>query len=106
MASSGDIAAVRKNVNEPTPTTWADADINALVDELGVAGASATIWDQKASSYAELVDVSEAGASRKNSDLMKNASARADFYRGQITEGGGGEVSADRRIRVRKIVRS
>jgi hypothetical protein len=83
MADASDIAAVRLNTNEPDATTFSDEAISALVDELGVAGASASIWGVKAGSYSELVDVTEAGASHKFSDLHKNALAMQKFWDGQ-----------------------
>lgn len=83
MADASDIAAVRLNTNEPTDATFSDDAIGVLVDELGVAGASASIWGVKAGSYSELVDVTEAGASHKFSDLHKNALAMQKHWEGQ-----------------------
>lgn len=40
--------------------------------------AAATIWREKAALYAELVDITEAGSSRKNSDLYKRALEQAE----------------------------
>lgn len=44
--------------------------------------AAAVIWRVKAASYADLVDISEAGSSRKNSDLFKNAISMAEWFEG------------------------
>lgn len=69
-------------------------------DDLNLA--ASRIWRMKASSYAEMVDISEAGSSRKNSDLFKNAQAMADHYEGESEEDPGvlepGTYSTTRRI--------
>lgn len=82
MATADQIAQVRLYVNEPDDVDpYQDVDIAALIDSLGsVEMASSAIWTQKASSYAELVDVTEAGASRKMSDLHKNALAMSRYF--------------------------
>jgi hypothetical protein len=42
--------------------------------------AASTYWLGKATEYSEMVDISEAGSSRKNSDLFKNAMQLAKQY--------------------------
>jgi hypothetical protein len=80
MAGIVDINIVRLNVDESTETLFSDDSISALVDALGVNGASAAIWRQKAARFSAMVDVSEAGASRKMSGLYANALAMAREY--------------------------
>lgn len=75
MASASDIAQVRINTNESGLDPYTDDIVGDKIDALGVAGASASIWQEKAGAYAELVDVTEAGASHKFSELHKNALA-------------------------------
>lgn len=75
MASASDIAVVRENTNEPTEATYTDDRLGELIDELGVAGASARIWRTKAAKFAALVDTSTAGTTEKFSDLHKTALA-------------------------------
>jgi hypothetical protein len=41
---------------------------------------ASVIWREKAASYADLVDVSESGSSRKLSDLRKGALEQAAYY--------------------------
>ena len=103
MASRSDIDTVRKNVAEPSQDTFTDAVIGAAVDRVGVAGASAELWSQKAAALAELVDVSEAGASHKFSDLHKNALAMSAHW-SKLALVATGVVSE--RIRIKQIVRS
>jgi hypothetical protein len=63
--------------------------------------AASDVWLGKAAQYAELVDVSESGSSRKLSDLHKNALTMAARY------GSDDEAAATgaRRSRTRAIVR-
>lgn len=100
MASVSDIAEVRRNTNEPTAATYTDAMIGSFVDSLGVAGASAKIWGEKAGVYAELADVTEAGASHKFSDLHRNA-LNMETYWSTLTV-----TATSSRPKVKKIVRS
>lgn len=81
MASPGDIAEVRLNVDEPDDTNgYDDTVIGTYVDASDVTGASAKIWEQKAAKFSELVNVSEAGASHAFSDIYKNAAAMAAYW--------------------------
>jgi phage-related minor tail protein len=103
MASVSDIAKLRKNTDEPDETTFSDAYVGELIDALGVAGASAEVWREKAASYAKLVNTQEAGASRSLSDLMKNALAMAKSF---DTEEAAVEVAAADHPVSRRIVRT
>lgn len=102
MATAADVQAVRYNVNEPTPDTFSDVYIGDLVDAGSVASASAVIWKRKAATYAELVTVSEAGASRQMSDLHKNALTMAKTFEAEA-EGEG--TAATARAKTHAIVR-
>lgn len=85
MATAGEIDTVRKNTNEPTEDDFTTVYITGLIDSYDVGGvnlASGVIWRQKAAVYAELVNVSEAGASRDMSDLFKHAQEMAAYYEG------------------------
>lgn len=93
MATAADVQTVMENVNEPDTETYSDEYISALVDAGSVASASAVIWKRKAASYAELVNVSEAGASRSMSDLHKNALTMAKTFE---TEAAGGSTGIGR----------
>lgn len=107
MADASDIAEVRRNVNESTIETYTDEVIGSFVDAHGIAGSSAAIWREKAAKYADLVTVSESGASHHYSDLHKNALAMAKYWQ-SIADG---ElllpVTPDvQRVHVKRIVRS
>jgi hypothetical protein len=105
MATSADISTVRDNTNEPDDGVFTDEYIEGLIDSIGVDAASAKVWERKASAYAELVDVSEAGSSRKQSDLHKNALAMEAHYRGLATNAPTGPVSLGH-AKTHQIVRS
>lgn len=105
MASAGDISQVRLNTNEPTEVTFDDAYVGDLIDSVGVAGATVSIWESKAASIAETaVDVTEADATHKLSDKFDHASAMIKYWRG-VTTTNNEEISGSV-VRVRKIVRS
>ena len=71
-------------------STYEDSDLDFYLDEAGgdVNQAAGKIWREKASQYAELVDITEAGSSRKNSTLYESATKQAEFYEGESTPGG------------------
>lgn len=103
MASVGDIAQVRLNTGEASNTEpWTDAYIGALVDVLGVTGATVKVWEAKAASVAGLVNVSEAGASHSASDLFKHYNDMLTRWTATLD---GETVTAGERVRIGRIVR-
>lgn len=106
MATADQVVAVRVNTNELGRDTFSDDLIGSVVDSLGsVAAASSEIWNRKAATFSEMVDVSEAGASRKMSDLYKNAIAMSDRF-SKMIPGADTEVANGKRAKVFKIERS
>lgn len=101
MASASDIATVRRNVDEPTTDTYTDEEIGSYIDADSVAGASAVIWREKAAAASDLVDVTEAGATHKMSELRKAYLANAAYYDGLAVAVPGAGAP-----KVKKIVRS
>jgi hypothetical protein len=74
MATAAEILAVRQNINDLTePYAFTDEAIGIIIDSVGGDAATASLWRTKAATYSESVDVTEAGASHKFSDLQKNA---------------------------------
>lgn len=104
MATEAEIAYVRRNVNEPTDTFYTDEIIAELIDAGGTDSAIASIWEEKSASAASSVDVTEAGASHKFSDVYKAYAAQASYWRKKVDADTDPELSA--RVKVRKIVRS
>ena len=105
MATDAEVAEVRKNVAEQDDESFSNIYIGSLVDAVGITGASAAIWRKKAASYAELVNVTEAGASHSFSDLQRNAlTMAAEFDAMALVEVD--EASGAGRVQVKVIERS
>lgn len=104
MATASEIIAVRKNVNEPSEESFSDEAVAELIDSDGVDLASAAIWRTKAAAFSEMVDTSEAGASRKASDLFKNANAMAEHFE-KVGGLGAEEEANSKRAKVHVIQR-
>lgn len=85
MADEEDIASVRRKIGDVIePYKYTDETLGQLLDDTGnVNRVASMLWREKASEYAELVDITEAGSSRKNSDLFKNAQAQAEWFAGR-----------------------
>lgn len=87
MASEAEVAEVRANTAEPTDEApYTDAYIGGLIDASSVTSATLSIWRSKAANYAKLVDVSEAGASHKFSDLFRHAKDMIDIWSGAVAD--------------------
>ncbi len=103
MATPAEIAEVRVNtqelVNQPPYT---DAFIEDLIDAYGATETEHKIWISKRNTVANLVDISEGGSSRKNSQLFE---AYSKIVAGYETDGGGG-VAGKRPPRTRAIERA
>jgi len=104
MASATEILQVRRNTSELETTTYDDSTVSGLIDDSSVNLASGTIWLWKAAAYAELVNVSEAGASRAMSDLFKHAQEMAAYWTGKGEEET--EATAGGHARVHTIQRT
>ena len=92
MATEDEILALREMVNEEGDCGgWDDDKLGAIIDSNEtLASAAAQVWYLKAGQFANLVDVSESGSSRKLSDLRKNAVEMGNLYDGMA----GGDTSA------------
>jgi hypothetical protein len=81
MASADELAALRRATDTTTAdAVYTDGLITPLIDSLGVNGAAAVIWREKAAKYAALVSTTEAGSSRSMSDLYTHAKEMAEMY--------------------------
>jgi hypothetical protein len=101
---SDDYLRLRRLTGEVDKNDYSDADLElALVDAAGdFSLAAASIWRLKAGSYAELVDISEAGSSRKNGSLYDRAIAQAAYFEGQA---GVSPTATETASTTRRIVR-
>jgi hypothetical protein len=75
MASAEQIAELRRLINEfETTEPWTDAALGARIDATDdITALAATIWREKAATYAGLVDMKEGNSDRKLSQLYKQA---------------------------------
>lgn len=81
MATPEQIAQFRIDINDvEVPYAYTDLQISELIDNLGYNKAAANVWARKAASFSEMVDITEAGSSRKNSSLFKNAQEMAKYW--------------------------
>lgn len=104
MATAEQIKEVRLNINEPSDALFDDVTVSGWIDStVSLEEASAEGWLKKASVYADLANVSEAGASHAYGELYKNAlvmrgiwADKAEALTVSVTSG---------RTRVRKIER-
>jgi len=81
MASVDELAALRRAADLlADDTTYTDTLIGTLIDSLGVNGAVAVVWREKAAKYASMVSMSEAGSSRNLSDMYDRAVEMQALY--------------------------
>lgn len=80
--TAGMIYELRRAVGEVGETTYLDANLlDALTRrDMELEAAAYDVWTWKASDYANLVDVSESGSSRKLSQLYTQALQMAEMY--------------------------
>lgn len=74
---------LRRMIGDATePYTYDDAQIDEWLTatEGDSRAAAASFWYNKSTEYSGMVDISEAGSSRKNSDLFKNAMQLAQAF--------------------------
>lgn len=90
MATADEIAALRLLISEPTNAEpYTDAKLGARLDAAdGDADQVAyDIWTEKAARFAQFVDVSEGGSSRKMGDLYEQALSMASVFADRVTTG-------------------
>lgn len=94
MASEDQVAALRRAAAvSADDDTYEYETLAALIDDLGsVEAAAATIWGEKAASFAGVVDTTESGSTRRLSQLHQQALAMQKFYGGpdEVTDDTGG----------------
>lgn len=84
MANNDDYLRLRRMAGEVDSDTYTNADLDIFIANASgdLNSAASLIWGEKASSYADLVNISEAGSSRSNSDLYKQAKQQEQYYSG------------------------
>jgi hypothetical protein len=80
MATSAQISHCKQIM--PRPISLTDAQIGDIIDKEGsVESAAARFWEAKAAETAGLVDITESGSERKNSQVAKQAQDMAKYWR-------------------------
>ena len=106
MATNDDYMALRRMTGEVGSDTYTDTDLDTFIER--AAGdfnvAASLIWGEKASAYADLVNISEAGSSRSNSDLFRHAIEQRDYF--NTLTGGGTAGATTSYSTTRRIVRA
>jgi hypothetical protein len=103
MATADEVAALRLFVSEPDDSTYTDIMLSTILDAAVSTNAAAyEIWLQKAAGYSDVVDISEGGSQRKNSDLYKNAVTMAGLFKARVEL----DALGDGRTRITKLVRT
>lgn len=83
MPTNDDLLRLRRMTGEYDPESdYTDTDLDIFIAEANgdLNDAAAAIWGEKASNYADLVNISEAGSSRSNSDLFEHATAQQQYF--------------------------
>lgn len=103
MANNDDYLRLRRMTGEVDSDTYTDTDLEYFIEQAGgdLNLAAARIWGEKSSAYADLVDITEAGSSRKNSDLFAHAQAQQVYFTSLTV----GAVPAATGSTTRRIVR-
>jgi hypothetical protein len=104
VATPADVDQVRRNTNvDVSDTTHTAIVLGAYVDQFGISGATAKVWLEKAAKYADLCDISEAGASERLGQLKDQAMEMAlDWTKLAAAENAGGDAN---RVRLHTLTR-
>lgn len=103
MATNDDYLALRRKTGEVESPTYTNTDLDLYIERAAgdLDAAAAEIWAEKASAYADLVNMQEAGSSRSNSDLFDHAVKQRDHF----LSASGGAVDTAGSSTTRAIVR-
>jgi hypothetical protein len=104
VASTEQITELRAMISEPTTATYSDETLSTRIDAAkdDLSAVAASIWTEKAGSYALLVDVQEGSSKRSLGALGANALKMAAYYRGIVDAA---TVAVGRGSRTRQIER-
>lgn len=106
MATSDEVLRLRRISAYTAVDPYDDTQLSALIDASSIFRVAERLWNEKAASYASLVNVSESGSSRNLGDAHKNALAMAKYYKGLADEEESETpVDVSRFARTRAIVR-
>lgn len=99
------VQQLRDNIDEQDDAApYTDDQLKLkIADANGVGAASYYIWVNKAAALSTLVDISEGGSTRKNSQAYTAAASMVEHFKGYVPTDTG--VIAGRTSRTRAIVR-
>lgn len=99
MATTDDIARLRRLADAADVTAYPATDLSARIDAAGsVEAAAADMWRERAASYAALVDTTEGSSSRKLSQLKAQALEMAVAFDQRVLMLAGGSRPHSRAI--------
>jgi hypothetical protein len=104
-ATPDDVVRLRALANYNGTDPYDDQQLAAMIDGSSIYRSAARLWDEKAASLSEVVDISESGSSRKMGDTHKNALAMAKYFRGLAEDEEEAPVETSRNARTRAIIR-
>ena len=85
MADQDQIEELRRLTGESDTENYSDAQFSTFITNAGsVTAAAAAVWAEKMAMYADLVNMSEGGSSRSNSDLFEHAKQMRDHFQSII----------------------
>ena len=108
MLSADELAVLRTMIDEAsTSTEWTDARLQVLAATNGnnLRSVAASVWETKAASYVEAVNITESGSSRSDSVMFDHAIAMAKRFSGPV-DGTLPTVPTAARTRSTRIVRA
>lgn len=85
-----ELALLRRLVDEPDESTYTDVE---LTDRLNAAGGdknvvAAAVWQEKVVKYSTMVDISEGGSTRRNSQAYDHARDMLAYFQEQVSAAG------------------
>lgn len=82
MATNDEYLRLRRMTGEDDSKKYSNTDLELFIQQANgdLNGAASLIWGEKAGDYADLVNISESGSSRSNSDLFKHAIEQRDYF--------------------------
>jgi hypothetical protein len=86
MATPDEVVRLRRLADYQDTDPYDDPQLSAIIDASSVYRAAARLWDERAASYASLVNTSESGSSRQMGDLHKNALAMGKYFKSLADE--------------------
>lgn len=107
MPNDDQYLVLRRMTGEVDSDKYSNTDLDKFLERAqgDLDAAASLVWGEKAGDYADLVNQSEAGSSRSNSDLFKHAVEQRDYF-ASITQAPITPVDSASTSTTRRIVRA